>query len=454
MREAWRQALAIVVALVMVGATITAAGGESERLERAKHTQVSSVYDFDTGKEVPGTAKLIRRAKGVKGVVKHVKATPGHAITWWWVIFNNPEYCSGPCGEDDVGTAFARAAMGKQDPAGVSIVWGAGRVVGKNGHLKMKARLNEGHPGKRQVLVGDGLHDSKTAEIHVVGRSHGKVQKGLKHAQLTTVEGGCLEGPKDPCHDIFFSIFAPVAVKPKPKEEAKPAPEKAAEKEVVNEVVQPAPQKEKAEPAPTDETLPFPDLDPMTSISALRWFDTGKPVSEGARTELSRTKDAAWVHAYIQKLPPGHALTLWAVVFEHPEKCDGADAKNPDPPFNVLAVGQPGCGEDDVIRAFTGADNDIDLTVTFAAGGVTDANGKLVTWGKVGGGFTLIGDGKLDHPKTAEIHFVVRSHGPDQPGDLDTTTAPGGCQGEDLPPGVVPMKQGECGDVFFSIHLP
>jgi hypothetical protein len=180
----------------------------------------------------------------------------------------------------------------------------------------------------------------------------------------------------------------------------------------------------------------------------LFWWD-GSPVDERAVTVLERNHSTAKVA--LRELPAGHAITVWAIVFEHPELCDAADAVDPGT-GDVLAAGAPGCGEHDVVRAFLGTDNDIDLTATFAAGGVTNQSGKLRVVNRIGGGDTLIGNGYIDNPHTAEVHFVVRDHGPDQPGDEDTTTFVGGCTTE-LPPGTVPSNTGECSDVQFSVHL-
>lgn len=184
---------------------------------------------------------------------------------------------------------------------------------------------------------------------------------------------------------------------------------------------------------------------------ALNWWD-GSPVGGGSATDLDR--DDAEVKVQIRDLPGGHAVTVWAVIFEHPENCDAADAVIPGMPPIVLVSGSPGCGEDDVVRAFLDPPaDDTGLTVTFAAGGVTNPAGNLRLRNQIGGGDTLIGDGTFDERDGAEVHFVVRSHGPDQEGDADTTTFAGGCVDGDLPPGTVPTEVGDCADVQFSVHL-
>ncbi|MGI9624382.1 MAG: hypothetical protein ACR2PK_16230 [Acidimicrobiales bacterium] len=164
----------------------------------------------------------------------------------------------------------------------------------------------------------------------------------------------------------------------------------------------------------------------------LHWFDDESAVGEGAHTNFDR--DKAEVKAHVRGLPAGHALTIWAVVFQNPDGCSDGE-----------------CGGDDVDDAFGGG-SDADISVMFAAGGVTNATGSLNVKAAIGGGESLIGGNEIEDPDTAEVHFVVRSHGPDQPGDDDTTTFMGGCQVE-VPPFEVPQNLGECGDVQFSVHL-
>lgn len=182
--------------------------------------------------------------------------------------------------------------------------------------------------------------------------------------------------------------------------------------------------------------------------AAVYWWD-GSPVGGGSQTDLDRGDVS--LNAHLRGLPGGQAITIWAVVFENPDNCGDVDVVDPGT-GDVIVPGAPGCGEDDVVRSFIGMDNGVDLTVTFAAGGVTNGGGNLNVHNAIGGGDTLIGDGTVDNTESAEIHFVVRSHGPDQPGDADTTTFIGGCD-VDLPPGTVPAAVGECSDVQFSVHI-
>jgi len=76
---------------------------------------------------------------------------------------------------------------------------------------------------------------------------------------------------------------------------------------------------------------------------------------------------------------------------------------------------------------------------------------------------STFGIGLLDSKK-AEVHLVVRSHGPLATGYGETSgnvaeaigSFIGGCGGtpwfSDL--GVIPTEEGQCNDIFYSVHLP
>ncbi|MFQ5709341.1 MAG: hypothetical protein ACE5HO_17930 [bacterium] len=62
--------------------------------------------------------------------------------------------------------------------------------------------------------------------------------------------------------------------------------------------------------------------------------------------------------------------------------------------------------------------------------------------------------GLLD-PHGAEVHMIVRSHGPAIPGKIDEQIGSfdGGCTAF-LDPPEVPDEVGECADIQFSVHQP
>jgi len=142
-----------------------------------------------------------------------------------------------------------------------------------------------------------------------------------------------------------------------------------------------------------------------------------------ASASLVRNKNGATANFNAMNLEPG-AYTLWVIVFNNRSNCGGepcaeADLFNPDVEGDALfgaghVVGNNGRGN-------------------FSAHlGVGDISGSL--------GFN---NGLLD-PEGAEIHLVLRYHGPVIPGMVDEQihTIDGGCQTND------------CEDVLAAVFMP
>jgi hypothetical protein len=112
----------------------------------------------------------------------------------------------------------------------------------------------------------------------------------------------------------------------------------------------------------------------------------------------------------------GDATTAWFVVFNAPGECsDGV------------------CGEDDVQAAATGVNNDPQVGVHFATGHVAgSSNWRSAASLLVGDESGLVFGFPLVEALTAEVHIVIKSHGPAAdlvPGDLAAAlgTIDGGC---------------------------
>lgn len=125
--------------------------------------------------------------------------------------------------------------------------------------------------------------------------------------------------------------------------------------------------------------------------------------------------------------------TVWWVVFNHPEHC--AD------PF------APGfqCGPGDL--PFNGGDARVEFSLLYAAGNVVGNSGHAGFGGHLRTGDVsdaTVGKG-LVHPRGAEIHLVIRTHGPTIPHMVSEQihTFNGGCE-------VGEPNQGLCQDVQFA----
>lgn len=157
-------------------------------------------------------------------------------------------------------------------------------------------------------------------------------------------------------------------------------------------------------------------------------------MSEVGSSTLKRGADAVSLSIQTSNLEAGYTYTVWWVVFDKPELCS-----------------PPACGEDDVFEdAMVGGPNLMELTILGAAdGSVIPESGDASYSGalrKYDASSAILGDG-MDFPETAEIHYVIRSHGAAIPGLVEEqiTTFNGGCN-----PGQ--PNEGECADVQFAVH--
>jgi len=157
------------------------------------------------------------------------------------------------------------------------------------------------------------------------------------------------------------------------------------------------------------------------------------PVTNGASTML-RNRHGVTVSVNTSGLEPDAAHTIWFLVFNNPQFCVGDE---------VLAC-NPGVGDLQ--------NPDVEGSVFWGGGRVTDAHGQLAIESTIfAGGETpgqhLFGPG-LINSQTADIHVIVRSHGPaealEAAGELEAalTTVAGGC-------GV-----NACADVQAVAHQP
>jgi hypothetical protein len=149
------------------------------------------------------------------------------------------------------------------------------------------------------------------------------------------------------------------------------------------------------------------------------------PTIKGSSAKLTRGDGVVWIRVNTTGLPAG-AYTNWWVIFNNPDACN-AD----------------GCGGDDF---FPGGEYNaaVSPSVLFATGGVVTDNGvghfrahleENDTSGEV-----LFGPG-LTTAEGAEIHYIVRYHGPAGAGDVltaQTTTFGGGCSNAPNPYPIFP----------------
>ena len=127
---------------------------------------------------------------------------------------------------------------------------------------------------------------------------------------------------------------------------------------------------------------------------------------DGATSTLIRHDDGIRARLNTRDLVPHNVITMWGVVFNNPEHCTN------------------GAGACDLSDLFS---SEVNTTLTWMDGGIANANGRLRLHGALHEGdtsnypqdfddaFGLAFPGKDDglvDAKKAEIHLIVRDHGP------------------------------------------
>lgn len=138
-------------------------------------------------------------------------------------------------------------------------------------------------------------------------------------------------------------------------------------------------------------------------------------------------------------LIPGHTYTIWWVAFNNPENCGAAP-----------------CAEADI------ANPAVKCEIMYATGKVIESGTEGLFWaylkeddssGSINTLFGLPEYGGLLNSYQAEVHLVVRSHGPIIEGQVEEQIGSfnGGCS-TSLPAFTeVPDEEGECADIQFAI---
>ncbi len=146
--------------------------------------------------------------------------------------------------------------------------------------------------------------------------------------------------------------------------------------------------------------------------------DSGDIVSIPGHTSVRRVADGVNLHAHLRGLTPGNAVTVWAVIWNDPDVCEGP------------------CGSDDVVAhavvAWTGM------------GGVASRGGTLNLRSSFDLGFYdshPVVQGYFTDPAGAEIHLIVQDHGPYTGNPAQITEFLGGCNPT-------------CTDIQASVHQP
>jgi hypothetical protein len=186
-------------------------------------------------------------------------------------------------------------------------------------------------------------------------------------------------------------------------------------------------------------------MESMTTVH--RFTDTTQV--KGAEATLIRSNSGVAMKLSTSELPPSEAITVWWVVFNHPENCSDRKCGENDV-FNLDADEKPILNPDGSAPLNVAGIDAADVSILRADGHVIDQSGEAkYAAGLVKGDTSeaVVGPGLL-HPISAEIHLVVRSHGPAQPGKLNDMlySINGGCADK--------FPNPPCTDLKYSVFMP
>lgn len=188
-----------------------------------------------------------------------------------------------------------------------------------------------------------------------------------------------------------------------------------------------------------------PAAEPVVQESTVHRFADASAV-DGAVARLTRYDGIVTTVISTDDLVVGDVYTLWWVIFNAPQNCSGVCDLD-----DIFAVDENGAVPRDAdgnrVMNMEGIAN-AQIAVMHAAGGYAE-HGTLNTsaWLREGATpWTVFGPGMLD-AQTAEVHLVVRTHGPKQDAAFadQLSTFGGGCEQIDAAP---------CDDVQFAVFLP
>lgn len=219
-RRLWTLALLLLIALGMLAPP--AGGAPSDR-----STEPVLTIPPPGPPEVVGSSTLVRTDRGVSVRLESSQLEPGHVVTLWWIVANDPDDCrAGLPGLSQCGPGDHVAGRGE-----VSVHHGAGRIVGEDGTASYGAHLRVGDRSRGLFEGEPGLTDARDAEVLLVLKTHGPKIARMTSEMLRTFTGGCqiddaleeeleqlpppraevfgTEGPNEGCAEIQVSVHSP-----------------------------------------------------------------------------------------------------------------------------------------------------------------------------------------------------------------------------------------------------
>lgn len=182
----------LALAAVLVGMAIPAAGSAAPAADvtSVRFQQEPMRWHMQSGRPHyslvgdAATAYLLRTANGLFYAINTNQLQPGHAVTVWVVVVNNPSACSAsPCSPPDL---LLNPATRSQ------ITYGTGRVAWSDGRAIFAGVVRRGALSAGW-LPNQGLDDPLGAEVHFVLNDHGPVLAGFMPEMIRTYRAGCTD---------------------------------------------------------------------------------------------------------------------------------------------------------------------------------------------------------------------------------------------------------------------
>ncbi|MEM1246771.1 MAG: hypothetical protein AAGK22_10375 [Acidobacteriota bacterium] len=197
--------LLMLTAALPIAAQPQTATAETQRA--VESLEISDHTVFGTDEVVDGATILVRDFvhQQVRASVSTQALETNTAYSIWWAVFNRPQYCGQPysCTTRDL------EVFGGDPRVRASVFYAGGFLSDDFGTANYSMTLIPGRTTRELFAQTKayGLRNLRTAEIHVVLRSHGPTGvAGKVSEQIGTATLAC---PEDGCQNVFASVHVP-----------------------------------------------------------------------------------------------------------------------------------------------------------------------------------------------------------------------------------------------------
>jgi hypothetical protein len=188
----------------------------------------------------------------------------------------------------------------------------------------------------------------------------------------------------------------------------------------------------------------------VTTIGRVFWLADDTLVND-AEASLIRMEHGVAMSFDAVGLTPGNVYTVWWIIFNYPENCSGGIC-GPDDAFLMGNDGRPVFDQNGQMQMNRINQESVGMSSMRATAGIVNEDGtaKFRAHLPIGdtSDFVAFGNGLVVDPMEAEIHFIIRTHGPVIPELLweQLFSHDGGCIESEM--------RRLCRNVQYGIFLP